>query len=63
VYLYHRSQSGWVEAKELKLSDFLHGKNVEEDVGVRNGDMIFVPEKTITKVRKYIPYGVGVPVY
>jgi polysaccharide export outer membrane protein len=63
VYLYHRSQSGWVEAKELKLSDFLHGKNVEEDVGVRSGDMIFVPEKTITKVRKYIPYGVGVPAY
>lgn len=63
VYLYHRSQSGWVEAKELKLSDFLHGKNVEEDVGVRSGDMIFVPEKSITKIRKYVPYGVGVPVY
>lgn len=62
VYLYHRSASGWVEAKELKLSDFLHGKNVEEDVGIRSGDMIFVPEKTITKVRKYIPYGVGLPV-
>ena len=62
VYLYHRSPSGWVEAKELKLSDFLHGKNVNEDVGVRSGDMIFVPEKTITKIRKYIPYGVGVPV-
>jgi len=62
VYLYHRSVSGWVEARELKLSDFLHGKNVNEDVGVRPGDMIFVPEKTITKVRKYIPYSIGVPV-
>ncbi len=60
VYLYHRSASGWVEARELKLSDFLHGKNVEEDVGVQPGDMIFVPEKTITKIRKYIPYGLGV---
>jgi hypothetical protein len=30
-------------------------------VEIRPGDMIFVPEKTITKVRKYIPYGVGVP--
>jgi polysaccharide export outer membrane protein len=62
VYLYHRSSTGWVEARELKLSDFLHGKNVNEDVGVRSGDMIFVPEKTITKIRKYIPYGIGVPV-
>ena len=62
VYLYHRSSTGWVEARELKLSDFLHGKNVNEDVDVRSGDMIFVPEKTITKVRKYIPYGIGIPV-
>jgi polysaccharide biosynthesis/export protein len=62
VYLYHRSSTGWVEARELKLSDFLRGKNVNEDVDVRSGDMIFVPEKTITKVRKYIPYGIGIPV-
>jgi polysaccharide biosynthesis/export protein len=61
VYLYRRAGDGWVEAKELKLADFLHGKNVTEDVSMRSGDMIFVPEKTITKVRKYIPYGVGVP--
>ena len=60
VYLYHRSDTGWVEAQELNLSDFLHGKNVAEDVGVRPGDMIFVPENKITKVRKYIPYGLGV---
>jgi len=62
VYLYHRSAEGWVQARELKLKDFLHGKNVQEDVQIRSGDMIFVPEKTITKVRKYIPYGVGVPI-
>ena len=62
VYLYHRSADGWVQARELKLKDFLHGKNVQEDVQIRPGDMIFVPEKTITKVRKYIPYGVGVPI-
>jgi polysaccharide export outer membrane protein len=61
VFLYHRSSDGWVQARELKLKDFLHGKNVAEDVEVRPGDLIFVPEKTITKVRKYIPYSVGVP--
>jgi len=60
VYLYHRSVDGWVQARELKLKDFLHGKHIEEDVQIHPGDMIFVPEKTITKIRKYIPYGVGV---
>lgn len=62
IYLYHRSAEGWVQARELKLKDFLHGKNIEEDVQIRPGDMIFVPEKTITKIRKYIPYSVGVPI-
>ncbi len=57
VFLYHRGAGGWVEAKELKLNDILHGKSVTEDVSMRPGDMIFVPEKTITKIRKYIPYG------
>jgi polysaccharide biosynthesis/export protein len=61
VFLYHRSSDGWVQARELKLKDFLHGKNVAEDVEIHPGDLIFVPEKTITKVRKYIPYNVGVP--
>src|SRR5271166_2733961 len=61
VFLYRRAQTGWVEAKELKLKDFLHGKNVTEDAEMRPGDMIFVPEKTITKIRKYIPYSIGIP--
>jgi polysaccharide export outer membrane protein len=62
VFLYRRMATGWQEAKELKLNDILHGKNVTEDAEMRPGDMIFVPEKTITKVRKYIPYGVGTSV-
>jgi polysaccharide export outer membrane protein len=63
VFLYHRvPDGGWLEAKELKLKDILHGKNVEEDAAMRPGDMIFVPEKTITKIRKYVPYGVGTSV-
>jgi len=63
VYLYHRDATGWVQARQLKLKDFLHGKNVNEDAGMRPGDMIFVPEKTITKIRKYIPYSVGTSLY
>jgi polysaccharide export outer membrane protein len=59
VILYHRGNGGWVEAKEIKVKDVLQGKNVEEDLSMRPGDMIFVPEKTITKIRKYVPYGIG----
>lgn len=59
VILYHRGNGGWVEAKEIKVKDVLQGKNVEEDLSMRPGDMIFVPEKMITKIRKYVPYSIG----
>jgi polysaccharide export outer membrane protein len=60
VLLYHRVSTNWVEVKKLKLNDILHGKNVEEDVQMQPGDMIFVPEKLITNFRKYVPYNFGI---
>jgi polysaccharide biosynthesis/export protein len=60
VFLYHRISAGWVEVKKLNLKDLLNGKNVNEDVQMQAGDMIFVPEKFITNFRKYVPYNLGV---
>jgi polysaccharide export outer membrane protein len=59
VFLYRAVSSNWAEVRELKLKDILRGKNVAEDVHVRPGDMIFVPEAFISKFKKYVPYGVG----
>jgi polysaccharide export outer membrane protein len=59
VFVYHRISAGWVEVKKLSLKDLLNGKNVNEDVQMQPGDMIFVPEKFITNFRKYVPYSVG----
>jgi polysaccharide export outer membrane protein len=59
VFLYHRISPGWVQVKKLSLKDLLNGKNVNEDVQMQPGDMIFVPEKFITNFRKYVPYTVG----
>ncbi len=59
VFFYHRVSPDWVEVKQFNAKDILHGKNVNEDSRLSPGDMIFVPEKFITKFRKYIPYGVG----
>jgi polysaccharide biosynthesis/export protein len=60
VFLYHRVSAGWLEVKSLKLKNILHGKNVNEDVQMQPGDMIFVPEKFITNFKKYVPYNAGV---
>ena len=60
VFLYRAVSSNWAEVRELKLKDILNGKNVTEDVHLRPGDMIFVPENKITKFRKYVPYSVAI---
>jgi polysaccharide biosynthesis/export protein len=59
VFLYHRVSSDWVEVKQLSVKDILSGKKLNEDAQLGPGDMIFVPEKFITKFRKYVPYGIG----
>lgn len=56
VFLYRAVSSNWAEVRELKLKDILHGKNITEDVHLRPGDMIFVPEKFIVNFKKYVPY-------
>jgi polysaccharide export outer membrane protein len=56
VLLYHRVSNEWSEVKLLNIKDILHGNNVNEDAHLMPGDMIFVPEKFITKFRKYVPY-------
>jgi polysaccharide export outer membrane protein len=59
LLIYHRVSPGWMEVKRYNLHDFLNGKNVNEDAEVKPGDMIFIPEKTITNFRKYVPYSLG----
>jgi len=62
AFLYRPISSTWAEVRQLKLKDILSGKNVSEDVQVRPGDMIFVPEAFISKFKKYVPYGIGIAV-
>jgi polysaccharide biosynthesis/export protein len=59
VFLFRSVSSNWAEVRELKIKTILNGKNISEDAHLRPGDMIFVPEKAITKFRKYVPYGIG----
>jgi len=60
VFLYRAVSANWAEVRELKLKDLLNGKNISEDVHVRAGDMIFVPEKFIANFKKYVPYSFNI---
>jgi protein involved in polysaccharide export with SLBB domain len=60
VFLYRAVSANWAEVRELKLKDLLNGKNISEDVHLRPGDMIFVPEKFISNFKKYVPYSFNI---
>ena len=59
VLLLHRVSNEWAEVKVLNLRKVAEGKDLQADLRLRPGDMIFVPEKAISKFRKYVPYGLG----
>jgi polysaccharide biosynthesis/export protein len=60
VLLFRRVDDSWTEVKNLDLKHILQGHDVGEDPQIRPGDMLFVPQNTISKVKKFIPnYGLG----
>jgi polysaccharide export outer membrane protein len=59
VFLFHRISNDWLEVKKIDLKDIYHGKNANEDPQLHPGDTLFIPEKFISKFRKYVPYSVG----
>jgi polysaccharide export outer membrane protein len=54
ILLFRRVSDEWVEAKELDLKSVLNGR-FEEDVHLRPGDMLFVPQNKMSKIRPFIP--------
>ena len=48
IFLLRRSAAGWFKVTPLSLSDIVAGKRVE-DALLQPGDMVYVPEKFITK--------------
>jgi polysaccharide export outer membrane protein len=55
VLLFRRVSSEWAEVKVLNAKKMLQGENLTEDLYLRPGDMFFVPQNTISKIRKYLP--------
>lgn len=55
VLLFRQTSEEWVEVKELNLKKMLNAGDLREDVSLRPGDMLFVPQNRISKVTPYIP--------
>jgi polysaccharide biosynthesis/export protein len=60
VLLFRRVNDDWYEVKPINLKKILTGRDLQEDIQVRPGDMLFVPQNMISKIKKFIPStGVG----
>ena len=60
VLLFRRVNDSWTEVKNLDMKHILQGHDVGEDPQLKPGDMLYVPQNFISKVKKFIPnYGMG----
>jgi polysaccharide export outer membrane protein len=55
VVLFRRVAEGLVEAHVLNVKAMLASRNLEEDLELQPGDMLFVPQNRISKMRKFLP--------
>ncbi|MBZ5599012.1 MAG: polysaccharide biosynthesis/export family protein [Acidobacteriia bacterium] len=55
VVVFRRVTNELVETHVLNLKRMLNSRNVAEDIHLRPGDLVYVPQNTISKIRRYLP--------
>jgi protein involved in polysaccharide export with SLBB domain len=55
VVLFRRVFDGVFEAHVLNVKAMLSSRNLDEDLELKPGDMLYVPQNRISKIRKYLP--------
>jgi polysaccharide biosynthesis/export protein len=55
VVLFRRVNDDLVETRLLNLKKMLKDKALKEDAHLRPGDLVFVPQNTISKIGRYLP--------
>jgi len=55
VLLFRRISQDWAQAKVIDVKKMLNNKTLAEDIHLQPGDMIFVPQNNVSKIRKFIP--------
>jgi len=55
VLLFRQVNNDWYEVEPLNLKRILQGRGINEDVEIRAGDMLYVPQNILSKIKKFIP--------
>jgi polysaccharide export outer membrane protein len=64
VLLFRQVSEGWLEVKKLNVKEMLRAGNLREDIRLRPGDMVYVPQNALSKIKPFIPRaGFGISLY
>lgn len=55
VVLFRQVSDQTTEARLLNVKHMMDSRNLKEDIHLKSGDLIFVPQNTISKIRRYLP--------
>ncbi len=55
VVVFRRVSTSMAESHVIDLKKMLNSRDLHEDLHLRAGDFIFVPQSRISKIRKYVP--------
>jgi|YelNatPaOPRAMG01_1025707.scaffolds.fasta_scaffold44651_1 polysaccharide export outer membrane protein len=55
IILFRRVANNWVSATKVNLKHMLTSKNLSEDLQLHPGDMIYVPQNRVSKIKPFIP--------
>jgi polysaccharide export outer membrane protein len=55
VVLYRRVSPDWYEGRLINVKKMLQSHNLIEDTHLKPGDMVFVPQNTLSKFRQFLP--------
>jgi len=56
VLLFRQVSNDWMEVKVVDVKKMFQAGNLTEDLHLQPGDMFFVPQNRISKIKKWIPY-------
>jgi polysaccharide export outer membrane protein len=62
VVLFRRVSSEWTEARVLDVKKMFNSGNLSEDLVLRPGDLVFIPQNNLSKISRFIP-NTGISTY
>jgi len=55
VLLFRRVNDSWSSVTKIDLKHMLKSRNLSEDLELHPGDMLYVPQNTISKIKSFVP--------